>query len=783
MIFDKHRHAETIPFVIFQFFLLLSIFLVPIYLGVVYLWTFSVSTILLSTGFLVYWLSQIRLSKPLWVRTNIDFFIAFYVVAFSASFLFSQIPYRSSEEAYKLAAIILSFYATIHFCSRGQKTLILCRLIALFGGILSFVGLWQYLEGLPKDWGHIQWSLSSVYPNHNHFAGFLELVFPVSLGLAIAERNTTKKILYVFLCVLMGIAFIFTLSRGGYVSIFTGFLVLLILLVKKKKVLGNIWPVIMTVAFLAVGASFLLGWGPVGASLGTVARIIKGDVSLAGNRLFVWVGAWAMIGQYPWFGSGPGTFEFSFLRYRPEGFIGRPVFAHDDFLNLQGDCGMIAFFAAALLFLAIIRHGLRIIHQDDNRFRICVEAGCIAAIAALSVHSLVDFNFHIPANWMWAAIFAGLLMSLDRSRRFFSLRLDYLVRAVVIGVILTIIFAALFFGLSDFFLVRAKTVMDVDQSLRINPFNDRAYYFRGILKEVAIEKNAQSAMADFEKAVQINRLEPYYDYHRAMNYLAIHPDNPDEAVLLYRSALEKDPLDPTLCYLAASDLLGANQHHDRSVEDFAKGLFDRAVKLDPSYSGAVFEALWQYEGRPATLEEFENKVGRQSGAILWFFRKNHQWKEYRKYFLESLGVDSERKYKILGSASWADHDIQSFQLEEFSNEQKQSYEIFQGEYFYSNGEIEKKINVQKSPARLAIYAKGLLVGKSFPMIVMKLDDEVVDCLYIDGPHYTHFYSLLETTPGIHRLSFEHINEGNGEAPLTDRIFWIQKIIIQYSGGS
>ena len=164
-----------------------------------YLWAFSVSTFLLSAGFLVYWLSEIRLPKPLWIRTPIDFFIAFYVAAFSISFLFSQIPYRSSEEAYKLAAIILLFYATVHFCSRGQNILIFCRGIALFGGILSLAGLLRYLEGPPKEWGHLQWSLSSVYPNHNHFAGFLELVFPVSLGVALAERNTAKKVLYFFL--------------------------------------------------------------------------------------------------------------------------------------------------------------------------------------------------------------------------------------------------------------------------------------------------------------------------------------------------------------------------------------------------------------------------------------------------------------------------------------------------------------------------------------------------------------------------------------------------------
>src|SRR3989344_956132 len=129
-------------------------------------------------------------------------------------------------------------------------------------------------------------------------------------------------------------------------------------------------------------------------------------------------------------------------------------------MNLEADCGMIAFFAVVLLFLAMARRGLEMIDQEDNRLKVYVGAGCIAALAALSVHSLVDFNFHLPANWMWAAMVAGLLMSLNKRPRFFSLPLDYSVRAAVLSVVSIIIFTALFFGSSDFFWWRAKSVMD-----------------------------------------------------------------------------------------------------------------------------------------------------------------------------------------------------------------------------------------------------------------------------------------------------------------------------------
>ena len=107
MISDHEPGADKASFLLFRPLFVLSIFSAPLYLGAVHLWSFSVSTTLLSAGFLFYWLKSAVVGPCFWVRTRIDFLVFLYVVLFGFSWFFSQIPSRSAEEAYKLAVIIL----------------------------------------------------------------------------------------------------------------------------------------------------------------------------------------------------------------------------------------------------------------------------------------------------------------------------------------------------------------------------------------------------------------------------------------------------------------------------------------------------------------------------------------------------------------------------------------------------------------------------------------------------------------------------------------------------
>jgi len=40
-----------------------------------------------------------------------------------------------------------------------------------------------------------------------------------------------------------------------------------------------------------------------------------------------------------------------------------------------------------------------------------VAAGCAAGVLSLSLHALVDFNFHIPANMILFTVLAGCVVA------------------------------------------------------------------------------------------------------------------------------------------------------------------------------------------------------------------------------------------------------------------------------------------------------------------------------------------------------------------------------------
>jgi hypothetical protein len=57
------------------------------------------------------------------------------------------------------------------------------------------------------------------------------------------------------------------------------------------------------------------------------------------------------------------------------------------------------------MFISVIAAGLKKKHFNSRRL------GCAIGILSLSLHGLIDFNFHIPANMLLFSVYAGLIMA------------------------------------------------------------------------------------------------------------------------------------------------------------------------------------------------------------------------------------------------------------------------------------------------------------------------------------------------------------------------------------
>ena len=126
----------------------------------------------------------------------------------------------------QLASLLIYFAATLVFTDTPHRLHLLVRTVMIFGFLLAIFGLTQSFTSPTKVYWMRELNQSTAFGpfiNRHHFAGYMELTIALPLGLLFAgsvERE--KRILYLFIAGLMGVALVMTSSRGGIISLVAG---------------------------------------------------------------------------------------------------------------------------------------------------------------------------------------------------------------------------------------------------------------------------------------------------------------------------------------------------------------------------------------------------------------------------------------------------------------------------------------------------------------------------------------------------------------------------------
>jgi O-antigen ligase len=128
----------------------------------------------------------------------------------------------------------------------------------------------------------------------------------------------------------------------------------------------------------------------------------------ADERVAIWKETLPMTADYRLFGSGLGTYVSVFQKYRASAPLFLVDFAHNDYLQLLAELGLIGFAITSGAGLLILLRTVSAIRGGATPEQRLLAAGCAAALAALLLDSFVDFDFYIPANAMLAAWIAGI---------------------------------------------------------------------------------------------------------------------------------------------------------------------------------------------------------------------------------------------------------------------------------------------------------------------------------------------------------------------------------------
>ena len=358
--------------------------------------------------------------------------LAWVVLAFTlyagARYFTADIEYVARLETLQVLLFGILFFVAINNLRGQEETSAVSAALLAVGTVAACYAVAQLTHHSNQVWNQLSpyfGRASGTYVSPNNLAGLLAMLLPLALAyLLVGKVNVVTRILLGYAAVAMAAGLAVTFSRAGYLAAAAGiFLVLGILLGHGNHRLKAVLLLLVILSVGGYGTSHYLS-----KTVGYMRRVSAPEENAgqefidasADSRLALWGTAARMWADHPWFGVGPAHFDYRFREYRPESVQGRPDRVHNDYLNLLADWGVaggVIVFAGMGIFIFGLKKTWPHVRREENDFgsgqsnRFAFFIGATGGLAALAVHSLMDFNLHVPANALVGVTLLALLTS------------------------------------------------------------------------------------------------------------------------------------------------------------------------------------------------------------------------------------------------------------------------------------------------------------------------------------------------------------------------------------
>jgi O-antigen ligase len=329
-------------------------------------------------------------------------------------------PAATLAAALFLATLFILGFLVLRTVGRGREIRTVLGVLVGSGAFQALYGLFQLTRDDPRILFYRKMfspeSVTGTFVNRNHFSGYLEMIVPLALGLAIARMNmmsfgirglrekillwTSKGILLNVLvlgaAVLMSVGILLSNSRSGLaVLAFTAFLFLgFSVSAFSRTGFRQAWiGKTVRTTFLCVTILAL------SVGVGSTIRRFSLDSLLREDRPQYWANTVEIFRDFPLFGSGLGTFASAYGAYETTSASElRLDHAHNDYLETLAELGVVgtALLAGIVLFLAVSAYLAW--RQRRNPQARALALGGIISLSGMGLHAVTDFNLHIPAN-------------------------------------------------------------------------------------------------------------------------------------------------------------------------------------------------------------------------------------------------------------------------------------------------------------------------------------------------------------------------------------------------
>jgi tetratricopeptide (TPR) repeat protein len=301
-------------------------------------------------------------------------------------------------------------YAATRVAAEPRGRLWLVRIVAAAGVAMAVCGLVHRALGLDALFGVYQPAYATpAYPapllNDNHLAGFLSLTAPLALALAVVSTGVAR-LGWVAGLTAIAATNLLVASRGGAISLAAGLAAAVaVLVVQRRRGPGQ-----RVARAVLIPAAIVVACGVVLVSVlatdrirDELARTSMAELDDPHSKFGVWRASVVLASENPWTGVGRGAFEPAFTRLHESG---TKTYSHveNQYLQAVVDWGVPV--AAGLLALALWLARASVRRWNGGP----IEAGALAALLTLAVHSIADFHLELPGVAVAAIAVLAVLM-------------------------------------------------------------------------------------------------------------------------------------------------------------------------------------------------------------------------------------------------------------------------------------------------------------------------------------------------------------------------------------
>ncbi|MCF8379807.1 MAG: O-antigen ligase family protein [Bacteroidales bacterium] len=320
----------------------------------------------------------------------------------------STMPLVSAKFLLARVWFIIAFYLLAAQIFKNPKRIrqYLWAYIIPFSIIILYVLIRHSTHGLNNQTAS-HWVVKPFYNDHTSYGAMLAMLLPViiALFLTYVKMDVGQRILFFLFIGLFIAAILFSYTRAAWVSLMAIFGLWIVIKLRIKLgflimagiifggILLSAWPRIM----VKMEQNNQTSSGEITEHVKSISNVRNDDSNL--ERLNRWNSAIRMFKEKPFFGWGPGTYQFNYAPFQISHEktsistnTGKRGNAHSEYLGPLSESGGLGMISILIIFAVSIYTGLKVYFKSKTKHLKTLSLGVLLGLITYYIHGILN-NF------------------------------------------------------------------------------------------------------------------------------------------------------------------------------------------------------------------------------------------------------------------------------------------------------------------------------------------------------------------------------------------------------